>query len=195
MGDVAWDSPRRVPCPLVLGLARRVPSAASFRPSPAARFVMHAPEPHAGPKTTTTPISSTQAPRLVGCYGAHAASPRGSTAIMAVSGHVGPDHGACGAVPDMPPGAFIWPAGAPVAYIAPWGERGGCFYCNSGRWVLIWLCFGITSHKNSVNLLWTDPRPPPRCSWHPPAPPPPRITRGINTTHIKPRLRQTHNPT
>ena len=111
------------------------------------------------------------------------------------AGHVlGPDHGACGAVPDMPPGAFIWPAGAPVAYIAPWGERGGCFYCNSGRWVLIWLCFGITSHKNSGNLLWMGPRPPPRCSWHPPAPPPPRITRGINTTHIKPRLRPTTPP-
>ena len=107
---------------------------------------------------------------------------------------LGPDHGACGAVPDMLPGAFIWPVGAPVAYIAPWGERRGCFYCNSGRWVLIWLCFGITSHKNSVNLLWTDPRPPPRCSWHPPAPPPPRITRGINTTHIKPRLRPTTPP-
>ena len=32
---------------------------------------------------------------------------------------VGPDHGACGTVPDMPPGAFIWPAGAPAAYTAP----------------------------------------------------------------------------
>ena len=107
---------------------------------------------------------------------------------------IGPDHGACGAVPDMPPGAFIWPAGAPVAYIAPWGERGGCFYCNSGRWVLIWLCFGVTSHKISVNLLWMGPHLPRRCFWRPPAPPPPRITRRINTTHIKPRLRPTTPP-
>ena len=54
---------------------------------------------------------------------------------------LGPDHGARGTVPDMPPGAFIWPVGAPMAYTSPWGEHGGCFYCNSGRWVLILAMF------------------------------------------------------
>ena len=54
---------------------------------------------------------------------------------------IGPDHGARGTVPDMPPGAFIWPVGAPMAYTSPWGEHGGCFYCNSGRWVLILAMF------------------------------------------------------